>query len=153
MTISALDAETRPQRPRRERPGGGKRRMWTFHNSRDLFSSIFNHKPNHPLTTYSYPTESRMYDEDRAERKAAKRRERREDKHKRDEFSDDSEDEYAAREPKMLEAPSTTAGASAAGSEADFIRERERRREREGEREREPQYMSGGLGRRGEEGR
>lgn len=84
------------------------------------------------------------YEEDRSERKAARRNR---DRHDRDEYEySDSENEFKQKAPKMLEAPSTTSGAS---SNADFIREnRERRHERE--RDAEPSYMSGGLGRRDE---
>nr|POF22373.1 isoform 2 of nipped-b-like protein b [Quercus suber] len=89
----------------------------------------------------------RASEDDRAERKNAKRRERRQ----RDEYSDiDSEDEYAPRTPKMLEAPSTASGsnwsetASSAGSsswapssappqQVDFSREHRERSRREPE--------------------
>lgn len=99
------------------------------------------------LTHPSYHPTDERYEEERAERKAARRRDRNHERKDRDEYLDEnSEDEYAERAPKMLEAPSTTAGAS---SEAEFVRDnRERKGEREREREREPQYMSGGLGRR-----
>lgn len=83
---------------------------------------------------------------ERADRKAQRRRDRQRDRREKDEFSDASEDEYAERPPKMLEASSSMGGASSEAT-ADFIREnRERRAERE--RDREGQYMSGGLGRR-----
>ncbi|KAK5742012.1 hypothetical protein LTR17_003520 [Elasticomyces elasticus] len=94
------------------------------------------------------------YEEERQERKAAKRRERNSARHENDEYIDDSEDEWAEKKPKMLEAPApqSVAGASYAASsgvnsgDTDFVRDnRERRRDRD---EREPQYMSGGLGRR-----
>jgi len=124
-----------------ERGKLGKRRFWTFHGSRDLSSII-----KHSLTPYSYPADER-YEEDRAERKATRKRERNRDRQDNDEYSDHSEDEYAKRAPRMLEAPpasSASVGAEAP-SEADFVRDnRERRRERESERE--AQYMSGGLG-------
>ncbi|KAF2162790.1 hypothetical protein M409DRAFT_68793 [Zasmidium cellare ATCC 36951] len=86
------------------------------------------------------------YEEERSERKTARRPQRNRDRRDRDEYEySDSEDEFKEKAPKMLEAPST-AGAS---SNADFIREnRDRRHERE--REAEPSYMSGGLGRRDE---
>lgn len=90
------------------------------------------------------------YEEDRVERKAARKRDRTRDRTEKDEYSDNSEDEYAKRAPRMLEAPppSSVSGGTA-GADADFIRDnRERRRERESERE--PQYMSGGLGSRRE---
>nr|POF07182.1 isoform 2 of nipped-b-like protein b [Quercus suber] len=89
----------------------------------------------------------RASEDERAERKSAKRRERRQ----RDEYSDlDSEDEYAPRAPKMLEAPSNASGpswsdtSSAAGSsswapssaqsqQADFSRDHRERARREPE--------------------
>ncbi|SMY22529.1 unnamed protein product [Zymoseptoria tritici ST99CH_1A5] len=80
------------------------------------------------------------HEEDRAERKSSRRTRDRRD---RDEYEDpNSEDEFKAKTPKMLEGPST--GGSAAStvggaSDADF-RERRRERDREREREREPEY-------------
>ncbi|KAM0722633.1 hypothetical protein Q7P37_002074 [Cladosporium fusiforme] len=65
--------------------------------------------------------------EDKHERRASRRRARKD----RDEYEDDnSEDEYAPRKPKMLEAPSSAA-AQGGASEADFIRGDRERRERE----------------------
>ncbi|KAK0279089.1 hypothetical protein LTR35_008824 [Friedmanniomyces endolithicus] len=113
------------------------------------------------------------YETDRLDRKAAKRRDRAAARRDNDEYVDDnSEDEYAERPVRMLEAPAAAApslnlpGGTVAGSiaglsgvngagEADFIRDRERRRDggrdgaRDGAREGEAVYqMSGGLGRR-----
>ena len=129
------------------------RRLFTFHGSRDLTRSIFRHV--HPLTRYSYPADEK-YEEERSERKAQRKREKAKDRKERDEYYEDSEDEFKEKQPMMLEAPSSTAGA---GSEADFIREnRDRRRERDGEREvqysnaQQPYNMSGGLGRRDDGG-
>ncbi|KAK6391206.1 hypothetical protein LTR65_004665 [Meristemomyces frigidus] len=83
---------------------------------------------------------------ERSERKAQRRRDRHMDRKDKDEYSDDSENEFAEKAPRMLEAPSTAAGASSEHP-ADFIREnRDRRSHRDGERD--VQYMSGGLGRR-----
>ena len=116
--------------------------MFTFHRTRDL-RSIFRHV--HPLTRGF--VDKRYDEEERVDHKADRRRERNRDRKERDEFVDDSEDEFKEKPVRMLEAPSS-AGAS---TEADFIRDnRERRRDRE---ERiEPQYnMSGGLGRRDDE--
>jgi len=61
----------------------------------------------------------------------------------RDEYEvENSEDEYAPRKPKMLEAPSAPSQAGAS-SDADFIRhDRERR-----ERERESAYAPSSTGR------
>ncbi|CAK4032959.1 Hypothetical predicted protein [Lecanosticta acicola] len=82
----------------------------------------------------------RRYEEDREERKTARKANgRNRDRRERDEYEhSDSEDEFKEKAPKMLEAP-TTAGAPS----ADFSQRRSER-----EREAEPQYMSGGLGRR-----
>lgn len=118
--------------------------MWTIHGSLDL-KNFFRHVTAHALIPYSYSADER-YEEERAERRAQRRKDRQRDRRERDEFSDDSEDEYAERPPKMLEAPSSMGGTSSEVT-ADFIRDnRERRSERE--RDREGQYMSGGLGRR-----
>ncbi|KAK5682166.1 hypothetical protein LTS10_005291 [Elasticomyces elasticus] len=103
--------------------------------------TLFLNQPS--LTQHSYSTDER-YEEERQERKAAKRRERNSARHENDEYIDDSEDEWAEKKPKMLEAPAS-GGASVNSGDTDFVRDnRERRREGE----REPQYMSGGLGRR-----
>ena len=110
----------------------------------------------HPLIRYSYPTDEK-YEEERSERKAQRKRDKAKDRKERDEYYEDSEDEFKEKQPMMLEAPSSAAGV---GSEqADFIREnRDRRREREGEREvqyqsaQQPYNMSGGLGRRDDGG-
>ncbi|KAK4892858.1 hypothetical protein LTR27_008772 [Elasticomyces elasticus] len=108
--------------------------------------TLFLNQPS--LTQHSYSTDER-YEEERQERKAAKRRERNSARHENDEYIDDSEDEWAEKKPKMLEAPApqSIAGSSGVNSgDTDFVRDnRERRRDRD---EREPQYMSGGLGRR-----
>jgi hypothetical protein len=80
-------------------------------------------------------TTDKRYEEERAERKAARRQSR--SRRDRDEFSDeDSENEFKAKVPKALEAPPGMSGGAAQGEEADF---RERRREREREREKEEQ--------------
>lgn len=92
--------------------------------------------------------DKRHEEESRAERKASRRRERNKDRRDRDEYEDDSENEFAPKKPMMLEAPSagTSTLGGAPSSEADFIRDNRDRRDRE--REREPQYMSGGRGER-----
>lgn len=90
--------------------------------------------------------DKRFDEEERSDRKSERRRERNRDKKERDEYLDDSDDDFLREKPvRMLEAPSTTGGAP---SEADFIREnKDRRRERDDRAE--MQYnMSGGLGRR-----
>lgn len=75
--------------------------------------------------------------EEKHERRASRRRARKD----RDEYEDDnSEDEYAPRKPKMLEAPAD--GAAGGAAEADFILRERERREREREREREAAYAA-----------
>lgn len=107
------------------------------------------------LTPYSHPTDER-YEEERGERKAAKRRSERSG---RDEYEDDGLEDWERTEPRqrlMLEGPgSSSAGTStlsgSAEGQTDFIRDsRERRRERERDREGDGYSMSGGLGRREE---
>ena len=124
-----------------------------MHGARDFMQHFI--RPS--LTHHSYSADER-YEEERQERKAAKRRERQSDRRENDEYIDDSEDEWAPKTPKMLEAPASTAGASSVAGlsgigsgDTDFVRDdRNRRRERDSERERvDAQYnMSGGPGRR-----
>ena len=118
-------------------------RFWNFHATTFVIGLL-----KYSLTELSNPTDER-YQEEREERKAAKRRERNHDRRERDEYEvDNSEDEFKPRAPKMLEAPSSAAGASTS-DQADFIRDnKDRRRERDSERE----YMSGGAGRRDDYG-
>ena len=138
-TYTALPSSTEGGAPKQKgrehlRP---KRRAWTVDATKGFMNIL-----KLSLIELSNHTDERAEEE----RKAAKRKERSRDRRERDEFADDSENEFKPRAPKMLEAPSSTAGASA-GDQADFIREnRERRRDREGDYEQ--QYMSGGLGRR-----
>ena len=149
----AVATQTRDCRTAYDQPV--KRRLWTLHGAKDFMNYLTPHK--HPiLTSYPYSTDQR-YEEERAERKAAKKRDRSRGKRDDDEFSDDGLEDWErseARAPKMLEAPapaSTVSGATQSGyngsSDADFIRDNQRRRERDGD----GQYnMSGGLGRRDE---
>ena len=115
---------------------------WTVDTTQGFVSIL-----KHSLIELSHADE--RYQEEREERKAARRKDRNHDRRERDEYElDDSEDEFKAKAPKMLEAPSTASGTSTS-DQADFIREnRDRRRDRDGDREH--QYMSGGLGRRDE---
>lgn len=133
----------------RERRNTPSRRAFTLPTLPSALCNIFT-LPAHSLT--HTPTDSRQasdrHETERLERKAARKRERNKDRKDRDEFaSDDSEDEYVERKPRMLEAP--TQPATTAGADADFVgSNRERRREREGEQV----YASGsGSGRRDEE--
>jgi hypothetical protein len=114
--------------------------LWTAIITRG-FISIFIH---------SLTATDERYEEERKERKAARRHDRNSDRRDRDEYElENSEDEFKPRAPKMLEAPAPSSTAGASSSDADFVREnRDRRRERDGDRE--SQYMSGGLGRRDE---
>lgn len=84
----------------------------------------------------TYLAEARAQ-EDKHERRASRRRDRNHDRKERDEYElENSEDEYAPRKPKMLEAPSAPSTQGGASSEADFIRgDRERREGRDRDRE------------------
>ncbi|KAK3051573.1 hypothetical protein LTR09_007228 [Extremus antarcticus] len=130
---------TPPRRPERGR-------AWTIDPSSRFLDLL-----RHTLTELTRSTDER-YEEERQERKAARRHDRAHDRQNRDEFDDDSENEFKPRAPRMLEAPSSAAGTTttgvSAGDPADFVRER--RRDGEGEREREKRYMSGGAGTRSE---
>ncbi|KAK3072136.1 hypothetical protein LTR53_007367 [Teratosphaeriaceae sp. CCFEE 6253] len=156
---SANDALNEPSEEHRPSKPGKARKMWTMHGARDFLQYLIN-----PSLTLPPPTDER-YEQERQERKVAKRRERQgaAARHDADEYVvDDSSDEWAEKKPKMLEgapAPPSGVGSSVAtglsglgsGEPVDFVREsRERRREREEGRERvDAGYnMSGGLGRR-----
>lgn len=92
------------------------------------------HRRASRLTT---DAEAARASEEKHERRASRRRARKD----RDEYEDDnSEDEYAPRKPKMLEAPAD--GAAGGAAEADFILRERERREREREREREAAYAA-----------
>ena len=143
--IQKLADRTRKIRGKRRKP---ENKPWSFHTSAKsgFLSNMFT---LHLLIQHSSTADERAYEEERAEKKAARRRERNRDLEERGEFIDDSEDEFKPKPPRMLEAPSSTAAASyntaGASSEADFIRDnRDRRGERE--RDRESEYMSGGRG-------
>ena len=99
---------------------------------------------------HSLTSTDERYEEEREERKAARRHNRNSDRRERDEYElENSEDEFKPRAPKMLEAPAPPSTAGVSSSDADFVRDnRDRHRAREGDRE--SQYMSGGLGRREE---
>lgn len=135
-TAAPTSEERRADHERRERLGA-KRRAWTYHVGQGLRDILI-----HSLTRH-VESADRRYEEDREERKAARKANgRNRDRRERDEYEySDSENEFQEKAPKMLEAPST-AGAQ---STADF-----NQRKHERERETEPQYMSGGLGRRDE---
>jgi hypothetical protein len=82
------------------------------------------------LLTNTRTAEARAL-EDKHERRTSRRRDRTRDRKDRDEYEEvDSEDEYAPRKPKMLEAPSE-GGAGSSSADADFIRGDRERRERE----------------------
>ncbi|KAK6441799.1 hypothetical protein LTR95_001965 [Oleoguttula sp. CCFEE 5521] len=86
--------------------------------------------------------------EERTERRDKGERRRKEkdrERREKDEYSDHSEDEYAPKAPRMLEAPASAGqlGTSTFGSEADFVREN---RERRGERERDGERVYAGKG-------
>ena len=143
--IQKLADRTRKIRGKRTKP---KSKPWSFNTTTEsgFLSNIFT---KHSLTQRSSAADERAYEEERAEKKAARRRERNRDREERGEFVDDSEDEFKPKPPRMLEAPSSTAGApystAGASSEADFTRDnRDRRGERD--RDRESEYVSGGRG-------
>ena len=76
------------------------------------------------------------YDDEKRERRERKKRDKERARREADEYSDDSEDEFKERAPRMLEAGPTTGESDATA--ADFVRDnRDRERERERERERD----------------
>lgn len=140
-TVPSISTNGGPSEPRvrdRKRPLPPRRRAWTVDATQGFINIV-----KQTLIEFSSELIDERYEQEREERRAARRHDRRQ----RDEYEDeDSADEFKPRAPMLLEAPSTTAGATSSGEQADFVREnRERRREREGERE---YSMSGGLGRR-----
>jgi hypothetical protein len=132
VNSGARDARTGPEPDRqggRSDGSGGGRRSNATANFRDDVKQP-------PLTPSAHFTDKR-YDEERTERKNARRTDRNRDRHARDEYEhSESDDEFKEKPPKMLEAPSA---AAAAAAEADFIREFQRRQERE--RDPEPSYL------------
>ena len=111
------------------------------------------------LNTDDFHLAEERYEEVREERRAAanasttgssssRRHERNRDRKERDEYTDDSEDEYQPRAPRMLEAPSSVSGKSA--ETADFNRENwDRRNDRE--RDRDTVYSTNGTSSRRDE--
>ncbi len=108
------------------------------------------HTRSHTHLIHSLTTIDERYEEEREERKAARRHNRNTDRRERDEYElENSDDEFKPRAPKMLEAPAPPSTAGASSTETDFVREnRDRHRARDSDRE--SQYMSGGLGRKDE---
>ena len=73
------------------------------------------------------------YYEDRAERRAARRRDRHLDRNDHDEYDDDSENEFKPRAAKLLGAPTTADASGGTEQLADVAREsKDRRHDREG---------------------
>lgn len=121
--------------------------------SRQPFSSLVfatcNHQIRSPIADLYFFADTRYEEASRA-RHDRRRSDKDHDRRERDEYSDHSEDEYAHREPRLLEGSAPDHDAP-----ADFVRDRRRDRERN-DREREPSsvgsssrdggaYMSGGL--------